>query len=201
MKSKLNKITLASFVALGTMLPINSQAQVGVEVIIGMPGIAILNYNEVVEVDIPAAALTALIGGTVAGDAQAFEEGTAAAVATENAGELQADFAIDVTEPTTIDFTNITLLLQNVWSVRGINNGDIEVVAAAGDQQTLTNGAASIVTSNPNVPQAAFAAPGMNPNNAFKGDVRLNLDLSDATAVGNYDGGGQSTYTLTVNLL
>ncbi|MFC7368650.1 hypothetical protein [Vreelandella zhaodongensis] len=201
MKTKLNKIALASLVALGTMLPINSQAQVGVEVIIGMPGVAILNYHEVVEVDIPAAALTALIGGTAAGDAMAFEEGQANATAAENAGELEADFAINVTEPTNIDFTNIPLLLQNVWSVRGINNGDMEVVAGAGDQQTLTNGAASIVTSNPEVPQAAFAAPGMNPNNAVSGDVRLALDLSNATAVGNYDGGGQSTYTLTVNLL
>lgn len=201
MKAKLNKITLASLVAFGTMLPINSQAQVGVEVIIGMPGIAILNYHEVLEVNIPAAALTALIGGTTAGDAQAFAEGTANATATANAGALEADFALNVVEPSAIDFTNIPLLLQNVWSVRGINSGNIAVVAGAGDQQTLSNGTASIVTSNPNVPDAPFAAPGMNPNNAVSGDVSLALDLSNATDIGSYSGGGQSTYTLTVNLL
>lgn len=174
-----------------------AKAQVDVEVIINLPGIAILDYFSEITVNVDAAALSALAftcnDGT-AGDAIACDRG--AVSFTAGAGsDLEGDGAITVSAGGSL--ANVNLLLENVWALRGIATGNITVAAASGTGATLTNGAASIVTSGATATPGSFAPPGLvNPQ---FGDVSMNLDLTNATLAGAYQGSGQ-TYTLTVTL-
>lgn len=194
------KSTLAAVILLAASVPFQANAQVGVDVIIDLPSIAILNYTEEVTVEIPSAALAGFIGGTTAGDAQAFQEGATSDTAALVGGDLEANLGLVVTEPTSIDLGAVDLLLQNVWAVRAIHANDVEVVAALGAGTTLANGGSQIGVTAATNPGAAFPAPGLAPGNAVFGDVLLTLDLGNATTPGAHSA-GDPTYTLTVNLL
>jgi len=63
------KSLVAITALLASALPFQAKAQVGVDVIIDLPSIAILNYVEKLTVTIPVDVFGNFIGGDIAGDA------------------------------------------------------------------------------------------------------------------------------------
>jgi len=193
-----NKSLIAITALLASALPFQTKAQVGVDVVIDLPSIAILNYAEKVTVRIPAAAFGALIGGDIAGDARAFKEGEQSADATFDGSALQADLNMSVTQPSSVNFSAVNLLLKNVWAVRAIHDGDVEVKAELGQGNLLELGNSKIEVTDAKNPDNPFPAPGLLAPKY--GDVQLTLDLSDATTNGEHSA-TDPTYLLAVNLL
>jgi len=193
-----NKSLVAITALLASALPFQAKAKANVDVIIDLPSIAILNYVSEVTVTIPVDVFGNFIGGDTAGQARAFNEGQQSKNATFDGSGLQADFDISVTQPSSINFSAVNLLLKNVWAVRAIHDNNIAVVADRGTGTSLENGSSKIEVTAVTNPGAAFSAPGLLAPKY--GDVQLTLDLSDATTNGEHSA-TDPTYLLAVNLL
>jgi len=196
-KNALQKSLVAITTLLASALPFQAKAQVGVDVVIDLPSIAILNYVSEVTVTIPAAAFGTLIGGTAAGDGFALAEGALSADASADGSGLQADLSMAITRPN-LDFRSLNLVLKNAWAVRAIHKGDVEVRAVLGKGNLLENGSSKITVTDAKNPDKPFPAPGLR--TPKYGDVQMTLDLSNATAPGTHKASAP-TYTLEVKLL
>jgi len=105
---------------------------------------------------------------------------------------------MSVTQPSSVNFSAVNLLLKNVWAVRAIHDGDVEVKAELGQGNLLELGNSKIEVTDATNPHNPFPAPGLG--TPKYGDVQLTLDLSAATAPGAHSATAP-TYTLEVNLL
>lgn len=199
-----------------------AQAQGSVDVDITLNnGITILYYYSSVDVNI---SLTDLFGTppgcTAVSDTRACALAPPGAAVTANpvAGELVANFSINPAA-LSINPGAVPLVLQNLWAVRAVGGSanTTTVTVAAGPSTTLNGpSGSSIGMSNFRVQTPAFgAAPAVGPAasvqfpdpglvTARPGDVRIDLNLAAATALGDYTTTGtlasnaDSNFTLTV---
>ncbi len=194
---KLLALVLVAAAALfGAVQPAQAQATGSTAVSVDLNGIVILYYYSSVNVTMPANLL-----GTDAVDA-----GAAASNAVAVATGAEATLA-NPTSATPISLSAVNLDILNAWSVRSLNTvGANTQVTISGTQDTLTAGAGNVISIDGRQVRAtagAFGATSTFPSAGTfvtpqTGDVRLVLDMSAASAVGNFTGGN---YTLTaVNL-
>lgn len=185
----------AAVLALGFSLPSQSQAQMDVDVTIGINEIIILYAYTDLTVDIPAAALESILSpsGTCSGSIDC-DQGADSATASFNAGSLEADFNLSSSLGTSP--SNVPVVLQNVWAVRGISDNQLAVDVTLGDN-TLSNGGSTItvnsVASSGSQVSGGFPAPGLGSEEV--GDVSMDLDLSAVDAAGNHTAAG-AVYTI-----
>lgn len=182
-----------------------TQAQIAVDVDIDINAITILYAFDDLDVNIPSTALAAILDGTATcvtgtnSEECNLGDGGGPVNAAENAGDLEANFNINV--GAVAPSNNVDLVLQNVWAVRAIGgttaNTTVSVTVPAAT--TITNGASSIAVNGATVTPATFADPGLGTPQV--GDVTLNLDFTNVTAAGNHDSGadtGDTVYTIEV---
>lgn len=184
-------------VALAALSPATAEAQSGqTNLTLTMPNIIVLHYFSTVAVDIDTATLQAYLDYA---DVTSADEGN---------GTGSNNFTVDLditggtglTDPTG-DIAALMLTLQNAWAVRALGpNGNTTQVAVT-NSASLAHATSGSITINSSEVQtgatgwganAAFAPPGLV--NAQAGDVRLSLDLTNATLSGDYAG----TYTISV---
>lgn len=182
----------AAVLALGFSLPSQSQAQLDVDVTIGVNDIIILYAYTDLTVDIPAASLESLLSlpGTCTG--LECDEGTGSVSASDNGGTLEADFNLSSTLGGA-DLTQVPLTLQNVWAVRGISDGNINIVVSL-ENGTLSNGGSQIVINSATPSNTGFAAPGLG--SEVVGDVDTEVDLSGVSTSGAHEPDTSPVYTI-----
>lgn len=217
---RLAAIALASAACFPSAVLAQAQGSVDVDITLNN-GITILYYYSSVDVNI---SLTDLFGApagcTVAGDTRACAIAPLASpvTATPLAGELVANFAINPAA-LSINPGAVPLVLQNLWAVRAVGGSanTTTVAIAAGPSTTLNGPAGSTIgMSNFRVQTPAFGAsaavgPGASVQfpdpglvTARPGDVRIDLNLTGATSLGDYSTTGtiasnaDSNFTLTV---
>ena len=199
-----------------------AQAQGSVDVDITLNnGITILYYYSSVDVNI---SLTDLFGTpagcTAVSDTRACALAPPAAAVNANVlgSELVANFSINPAA-LSINPGAVPLVLQNLWAVRAVGGSAATTTVAitAGTSTTLNGPASSSIgMSNFRVQTPAFgAAPAAGPGasvqfpdpglvNARPGDVRMDLNLTAATSLGDYSTTGNlasnadSNFTLSV---
>jgi hypothetical protein len=182
-----------------------SQAQIAVDVDINIGAITILYAFDDIDVNIPNTALAAILAGTATCATGTLSEecnlgdGGGPVNAAENAGNLEANFNINV--PCVAPANNVNLVLQNVWAVRAIGgttaNTTVDVIVPGGT--TITNGTSSIGVNSATATPGTFTDPGLGTPQV--GDVTLNLDFTNVDAAGNHDSGadtGDTVYTIEV---
>lgn len=202
-------LALTGLASLGLVTSANAQNNVDVDIVIGGGGIAILNYYSAIEVNIDSADLADLVSPTcspTAGIANCDEGSSGSLTATAGGGGLTADGNLTVSGGA--DLSAVNLDLDNVWAVRSIGGGPNTTVSVAlGGGTSLSNGSSAIDVNDVLVysdsvatPGASvqFADPGLSSNNAERGGIRLELDLSGAAVEGTYSA-ASSTYTITVS--
>lgn len=217
---RLAALALASAAAFPSGAFAQAQGSVDVDITLNN-GITILYYYSSVDVNI---SLTDLFGApagcTSVADTRACALAPPVSAANANVvgGELVANFSINP-GALSINASAVPLVLQNLWAVRAVGGtaATTTVAVAAGPSTTLNGpSGSSIGMSNFRVQTAAFgAAPAVGPGasvqfpdpglvNARPGDVRIDLNLAAATALGDYSTTGtlatnaDSNFTLTV---
>lgn len=203
-------LALVGLAALGFASTANAQNAVDVDITFAGGGIAILNYYSDIDVSINTAQLASIAAPscTVTAGVANCDDGASGSLATAlNAGVLEADGLMDLAGENEMDSVNLDL--DNVWAVRAIggSTANTTVAVTIGAGTTLANGAAEIevntveVYSDTNPAPAAsttFPDPGLAASNAEFGGVRLNLDLSNATATAGTYSAAAATYTIAV---
>jgi hypothetical protein len=207
--------------AIGALAPSPAQSQASgtVDVDINLQnGITILYYFSALDVNVN---ITDIVGtlpagcsALTAGAETACAMSPAAAVTASPTGgppatSLQANFNI---APPALGLNPavMPLVLQNVWAVRAIGGGANTSVAIAAGTTTLNgpSGATMVLgafqvasTGATGSPGATISFPDPGLVNARSGDVRLNLNMTNATQTGTYSTAtpaGDTNYTLTV---
>lgn len=184
-------VLVAAAAMFGGVQSAQAQAFGNTAVSVNVNGIVILYYYSTVNVTLPAALL-----GT------AVNEGTVSPTATAVTGGAQATLATLPTGSTAL--SNINLDILNAWAVRALNTAGANTqVTIGGASNTLTAGGTNVITIAGRQVRAgsgAFATPSIQFPSAGTftapqtGDVRLALDLTAVSAIGNFTGGN---YTLT----
>ena len=175
----------AAVIGLGFALPSQSQAQLDVDVTIGVNEIIILYAYTDLQVDIPASALEGILDPT--GSCSGNIDCDLGAAGPENASvtgtDLQADFGISSGFNGSV--SNVPLVLQNVWAVRGLSDNQIMVDVMLNDSMLSGNAGSSImVNSVSSSGSGGFGAPGLG--SEVVGDVTMDLDLSGVSAAGDH---------------
>lgn len=193
-------LTIAALVVVGSLvIAPAAYAQSGaVAVGINMPGVIVLHYFSQIDVTVPAGDIQTLLGLGASVD-----QGTKAVTA----ASLSGNAGLTPTAANSIASVDLTLL--NAWAVRAIGiagGASVNVAIAVTDAtlghtglgtETITINSAAVKTgASAFGASVAFASPGFV--TAALGDVRLNLNLENATLQGDYTTG---QYTLTVTLL
>jgi hypothetical protein len=170
--------------------------------------LAILSYYSTLQVDLPLTQLAPT--GCTADTANDFECATAAlqtATATVSGGNINAGFTAPPAPTFPVVLTNAPLILQNVWAVRSIGGATANAtLAVTQGNVNLTGPGASAIgiiaaavqsagSTNDDTATITFADPGLVVPRV--GNVRLNLDLTNATRSGVHAAAG-SEYTLTL---
>lgn len=187
------QLLVAATVAFGLLLlamPNTAHAQAtatgGTDIDIQLPETVILHYFSNVDVTIDSNALLSWLGYA----SNVIDEGTASGTGTT------VDLAMAATNPNAL--TAYDLTLSNAWAVRSLHTdagGDTQVEISITDA-TLDNAGGTTITINSGGVQAngggfavtaQFASPGLE--TPQYGDVRLSLDLSNATMSGSYNDG------------
>jgi hypothetical protein len=193
--TKLLALVLVAVAAMfGAVQPAQAQATGSTAVSVDLNGIVILYYYSSVNVTLPSTLL-----GT------AVNEGAAAQTATAISGGAEATLTALPSVGATL--SNINLDILNAWAVRALNTvGANTQVTISGTANTLTAGVGNVITIAGRQVRAtagSFGATSTFPSAGTfttpqTGDVRLVLDLTAVSAIGNFTGGN---YTLTaVNL-
>ena len=177
-----------------------AQATGNVDVDINLQnGITILYYYSSVDVNINLTDIAGTAGCTGAAGTFACSQGAAAAAVTAaptppvSPTALVANF--NIAPPALgLSATALPLVLQNVWAVRAAGGGATTTVSvAAGAGTTLTSAGGSTiglgsyqVASGAAGPAASIQFPDPGLVTPRSGDVRLSLNLTNATELGMY---------------
>ena len=178
-----------------------AQATGNVDVDINLQnGITILYYYSSVDVNINLTDVAGTAGCAGSAGTFACNQGAAAAAVTAvptpaaTPTALVANF--NIAPPALgLSASALPLVLQNVWAVRAAGGGattTVAVAAGAGAVLNAPSGSGTIGLSNYQVasggvgPAASIQFPDPGLVNARSGDVRLSLDLSNATVLGLY---------------
>ncbi len=197
MKRLLFVLTIALVALSLNSAPVAAQASGDTNIDITLEGIVILHYFSEVDVTITSGALGAyLTGGTAAVDEGAI-------------GPLSGgmNFNLNIS-PTALtgDPSAVVLTLEDAWAVRSLGGtGDMSQIAITQNTPTLTHtgGTATMLITGHAVdagggPAATVTFPSPGLVDAHEGDVQLTLDLTNATAAGEYEDG---VFTLTATLV
>jgi len=134
---------------------------------------------------------------------EAIDEGTNSVDADwngeANGSELDANSLMNAS----IDGTNTSVKLNNVWAVRGFSTSGNAKVEVTVPSNTLKNGSSAITMSNVKVSDNAQSGSsittklnGISQNRATTGNIEMDLDFSNTTRSGSHTG-GQYTITAT----
>lgn len=203
-------LALVGLASLGLTTTASAQNAVDVDIVVGSGGIAILNYYSSMDVSIDPAQLAALATTCTitSGEAECDELDGGVVAATENGGELDADFTMPILVGGAANLTAVALNLDDVWAVRSLGGGaTTTVTVGAGAGLSLSNGTDTIAVGNAPLiysdtdttpgATAVFNDPGLGAATAEHGGVQLQLDLSGVATAGTYSAAG-STYTIEV---
>ena len=173
----------------------HAQAVGATDVDITLPDIIVLHYFSNIDLTFSAATVTAWLGAT-------SDQGTMTGASFTS----DIDISSDGDFGTTGDPTAAALTLSNAWAVRAISGGagtqtkvtiavtDSTLTHAGGGGETIEISAGEVQDSGGGgfAGSVTFSPPGLA--NPEIGDVRLTLDLTNATEAGEYADG---VYTLT----
>lgn len=173
---------------------------------IRIPGRLIFEYYATVNVDIPANVFDQIVlGGDIDNAANGPQGATLELEAMNDNGDFSIDAEIDLVDPTAT-LTNLTLVLNNVWSLAANRDGTItpSITTAILDHEddgsssiTLSNILVSSSTNTTAANPFTFERTGLGANSAMSGNVHLTLNLTNALAAGLYEGG---VYELAIDL-
>ncbi len=177
--------------------PAYAQASGSTDIDITLPDIVVLHYWSNIDINVPKAALAALLtGGTGdTGEDEGTANGGSAINVALSGGNLAANTSVSTTMSGTGDPSAVVMVLNNAWAVRSISLAggtstklEIATTDTKLDHQTTT---ATIGVSGLKVDDGTssgtsitFTAPGLvNPK---IGAVQMTLDLTNATNAGAY---------------
>lgn len=169
---------------------------------ITIPGRLIFSYYSIVNVDIPADVFDAIVlGGDI--DGALGDLGSVELTAINVDGTFSVDANIPLVD-SGATLTNVTLVLQNVWSLSSTRDGTISPSITTAALTHEDDGASSISLSNILVSSTAnttasnpFAFIRTGLGSAVSGHVHLAMNLENALSSGSYNGG---VYELLVEL-
>lgn len=208
MKTALRQMTVLALAS--ALFAGGAQAQVtgDTELSITLTGeMAILSFYSNLNVNVPVTlfAPTGCTQGT--GDHYACATaGLQTSTATLSGGELDAGFTALAAPTLPAVLTNLPLILNNVWAVRSIGGASANAqLGIALGNATLSFGASQIglvsaalrSTGATGTDTATISFPDPGLVTPRVGNVRINLNLTNATLVGAHVGGG-AEYTLTL---
>lgn len=189
-------VLVAAATMFGAVQSAQAQATGSTAVSVNVNGIVILYYYSNVNVTLP----STLLGPS------AVSAGTATNTATAVPGGAEATLT-NPTSATPVTLGAVNLDILNAWSVRALNTASANSqVTISGTADTLTAGGTNVITiagRQVRATSSSFGASSVFPSAGTfitpqTGDVRLVLDMTAVSAIGNFTGGG---YTLTaVNL-
>jgi hypothetical protein len=185
-------VLVAAAAMFGAVQPAQAQAVGSTAVSVNVNGIVILYYYSTVNVTMP----STLLGPN------AVSAGTATNTATAVTGGAEATLA-NPTSATAVTLGAVNLDILNAWSVRALNtanaNSQVSITPNGSTLTAATGNVIAITGRQVRATSGSFGASSVFPSAGTfttpqTGDVRLVLDMTGVTAIGNFTGGG---YTLT----
>jgi len=185
-------IALALFTVGVALIAVPAQAQTSgtTSVSINLPSFVMLYYRSSVNIQATDATMTGLIG----------EAANPADLGNINLADFVDDAQVDGSSSGYTGLTAVTATISNFWAVRSLapSGGQTEVsVIWSGGVSTLTNPDSDTLALSNLETQASggtwgasdtFPPTGLGAVNATQGDVRFDVDFSNADPSGNYTG-------------